>query len=291
MKGIARVVKLILAALAVGTLVWLGTRIWARSADAPIIALRLADHARESGLSVVQGTPLVFEVFVTHATGAGRMRIGSSGDPWYEHLVLQSNGNRGQVSWLPSVLGHPRSLYPVFDRNGKFQRLELYDGKEAILDNLRQSYAAELGVSPERSADIAPGSYTIRAVLNEWSWIPWGWRGRVASDPINLTIQAAGSLSDAQLSERLAASAQFYLMARDYQHASNVARELVKRKPDDADAFTALGDALGGLRRDQEALKFYEMALQLISTQPHSREPPDYLWERIVQVSQRIRGK
>jgi tetratricopeptide (TPR) repeat protein len=291
MKGVARVAKLILAALAVGAVVWVGSRIWARSAEVPSITLRLADHASESGPSVVQGTPLVFEVFVTHPRGTGQMQIGRTGDPWYAHLVLQSNGNRAPVIWRPSVLGPPRCLYPVFDRDGKFQKLEQYQGKEAILDNLRHSYTAELGISPERSADIAPGSYTVRAVLKAWSWIPWHWRGRVESNPINLTIQAAGSLSDAQLSERLAESAQFYLLARDYQHASDVSRQLVKRKPNDGDARAALGDALGGLRQDQEALKSYEMARKLISTQPRSREPPDYLWERIVQVHERIHSK
>ncbi len=162
---------------------------------------------------------------------------------------------------------------------------------EAILDSVRGSYAAELGISPERSAGIAPGSYTIRAVLKEWSWIPWHWRGRVVSNPIKLAIRAAGSLSDEQLCERLAESAQFYLMARDYQAAADVARQLVKRKPSNSDARVALGDALNGLRKDQEALRSYEMALQLISTQPPSREPPEYLWGRIVQVSQRIHRK
>lgn len=291
MRGVPRVAKFFVAVLAVGVLVWLGARIWARSADTPVITLRLADHAQESGLSVVQGTPLIFEVFLIRPKGVGRVRIGSSGDPWYEHLVVQGSENRRPLTWRTSVLGQPRSLYPVFDRNGKFQRLELYQGKEAILDGLRQSYTAEVGISPEEFAGIAPGSYTIRVMLKEWSWVPWHWRGRVVSNPISLTISAAGSLSDEQLCERLAESAEFYLMARDYQAAADAARQLVKRKPDDPDARTALGDALGGLRQDQEALRSYEMALQLSSTQPPSREPPDYLWERIVQVSLRLHRK
>ena len=149
----------------------------------------------------------------------------------------------------------------------------------------REMRQAELGISPGEAEHISTGSHTIRAVLA----LDGGTSDerRLVSSTVTLTVgaQEAGASTSSDKA-RLEAAARFNLLSEKWEEAHNAALQLVERDAADTSAYILLGDALNGLRRDDEALAAYQEAL---ATLPRDLdESPDYLIARIAEVQQRL---
>ena len=282
----ALVMVIVLAAVA-----WWVRRTWSPRTK-PLLVLTLQVD-RKSEVAVLEGTPLFFAVFLSGSKVAPRFSIGSSDHPWHESLHLESINNEKLLPLNWSVLGEPRSLYPRFDASGNLVTIEMYRGGEAVFDKVRHGYTAEFGMAPEEVAKIPLGHHSFRAVMETHSRLPWRRSERFVSNPVTVTVQKqAEQPSGAEDLEwsRLVESAKFYLRAKKYEDAQRVALQLIAQRPKDVDNQILLGDALNGLRRDQDALKSYKKALFLIAIdgQQH-REPPTYVYMRMEEVQQRLK--
>jgi Flp pilus assembly protein TadD len=97
--------------------------------------------------------------------------------------------------------------------------------------------------------------------------------------------------ADDQEWNRLVESINFYLRAGRFEDAHGLALQAVEQKQDNVDSHILLGDALNGMRRDEEALKSYRKALFMIATKGKQYEPPTYLMLRIDEVKQRLKQR
>jgi hypothetical protein len=248
---------------------------------------------RQRVITAIPGTPLVFTVFMSGSKTDPPLRIGGSGNPWYRYLRLESADDKKQIPFSWSLLGKPRAI-PRLSSSRDPVALELYTGNEAILDETRNLYTAELGIAPEETAKIPQGKYTIRAVLEVSSGSPGKWSGRAVSNPVVVSVEdEAGKTPDSAHSEwnRLVESINFYLRAGRFEDAHGLALQAVEQKQDNVDSHILLGDALNGMRRDEEALKSYRKALFMIATKGKQYEPPTYLMLRIDEVKQRLKQR
>jgi tetratricopeptide (TPR) repeat protein len=156
----------------------------------------------------------------------------------------------------------------------------------AIVDSSRV-HRLELGVGPEEVGRIPVGTYTIRAVL-PLDQDPNG-DSRLVSNTVTLTVEGGEAIAHqpaAAEKTRLEAAARFYLRSEKWEEAHRFALELAERRDADTVAFMLLGDALNGLRRDEEALAAYHQAL---ATLPETQdESPDYLIARLEEVQDRL---
>lgn len=260
--------------------------------ELPTVFLTLQVN-RQREITAIPGTPLVFAVFMSGSKTDPPLRIGGSGNPWYRYLRLESADDKKQIPFSWSLLGKPRAL-PRFSSPGDLGSVELYTGDEAILDNERNVYTAELGLAPEETAKIPEGKYTVRAVLQVSSVSPGKWRGRVVSNTVVVSIEERikeTTPADDQEWNRLVESVNFYLRAERFEDAYRLALQAVQKQPDNVDSYILLGDALNGLRRDEEALKSYRKALFLIAVKGKQYEPPTYLMLRIDEVKQRLKQR
>jgi tetratricopeptide (TPR) repeat protein len=151
-------------------------------------------------------------------------------------------------------------------------------------------YRVDLGVDPQDALKIPAGRYGVVAVLHTPFWPPWRWSGNVSSRPVTVQVLAPDNAGPAPTDleqERLVASIEFYLDAHRFQDAYEKASQLKEHEPDWIYSYVLLGDALNGLRRDQEALETYDYALDL-TAQQNSYEPPEYLLMRKHEVQQRL---
>lgn len=280
---------LVVVAADIGSNVW---RFHAMARESPDIFLTLQVN-RQKEITVIPGTPLVFTVFMSGSKTDPPLRIGGSGDPWYEYLRLESADDKKQIPFTWSLLGKPRAL-PRLGSSGDPGNVELYAGDEAVLDKERNLYTAELGVAPEETVKIPEGRYTIRAVLHVPSGSQGKWSGRAVSNPVVVSVEKRikdGTPSDDREWSRLIESINFYLLAERFNDAYRLALQAVEQKRDNVDARILLGDALNGLGRDEEALKSYTKALYLIATKGKQYEPPTYLIIRMDEVKQRLDKK
>jgi hypothetical protein len=248
---------------------------------------------RQREITAIPDTPLVFTVFMSGSKTDPPLRIGGSGNPWYRYLRLESADDKKQIPFSWSLLGKPRAL-PRFSSSGDLGSIELYTGDEAILDKERNLYTAELGVGPEETAKIPQGKYTIRAVLEVSSGSQGKWRGRVVSNTVVVSLEERikeTTPADDQEWNRLVESINFYLRAERFEDAHRLALQAVQKQPDNVDSYILLGDALNGLRRDEDALKSYRKAHFLIAVKGKQYEPPTYLMLRIDEVKQRLKQR
>src|SRR5204862_5724322 len=138
-----------------------------------------------------------------------------------------------------------------------------------VFDDQRKICTTEFGVAPEDVARLPQGRHGYRAVLVSDSWLPWRWHGRVASAPITITVEPSAPNATGEI--EVADSSRFYFRAQRFDDALRTAQSLVQAKPGNAEYHILLGDALNGLRRNDDAYNEYREALLLSSRQePHS---------------------
>ena len=94
------------------------------------------------------------------------------------------------------------------------------------MDGLTIVHVTTWAVAPEDSADIAPGRYAIRAVLETPWWLPTlsGWRGRTSSAPVEVTVRAKadGAWEESGADQ----TAEFYLTAHRFEDAERIAHRV-----------------------------------------------------------------
>jgi hypothetical protein len=277
-------IVLTLAILAAG---WLGWRVWvAAHAPPPLLSL---DVNGERELRLLPGTPLVFTVTLGASPGASDLRLGTRERPWHSRLRLELAGSKRPIPWRPSVLGSPLSI--AFGRDGRGRpTITERSRAEAVLDS-DHVHMIDLAVGPEETSRVASGRYRIVASLTQPLWPLWRWRPRVVSNPVALTIaRAAGAaVPPAELNlRRLFDRADYYLRAGRYEDARETALEILRTDPRSTDGYIALGDALGGLGRNADALEAYEDALSVQPPPGPEAEPPSYLIERLGEIGDRL---
>lgn len=290
MRKVAVRVTAIIVALAVAGVGWFMWQSWSRRAGPELVLTLQVDRGSE--VTTVQGAPLFFTVFLSGSKTAPRFTIGSSENPWHKHLRLEAINNKKPLPLTWSLLGEPRTVYPRFDTSGNLLTVELYRGGEAVFDQMRNLYTAEFGLAPEETAKLPPGRYSVQAVLEVHSWLPWRRIDRLVSNAVAVTTQKQAYKAGAEELEwsRLEKSAIFYLRAKRFEEAHRLAVQLLRQQPESIDGHILLGDAFNGLRRDQEALDIYRKALLLITIQgERTPEPPEYLYARIHEVQRRLK--
>ena len=154
----------------------------------------------------------------------------------------------------------------------------------AHLELAQQVYTVSTIASPQAMADVRPGAYRVRAVLETPPWILWGWRGRRVSPPVTIVVRDAsksGYKRQTLETQRISLAADFYIAAARFVEAEQAVRELLAIEPRRAHAHMLLGDALVGLERQNEALAAYRRAIALL---PRSNEEPTLLLNRIREV-------
>ncbi len=236
-------------------------------------------------------TPLLFSIFVSKSSSVESARLGSAGDPWYGHLIIEPVDEARMPALRWSLLGRPRSVYVRHDARENLTSLEMYDGAEAVFDDVRKIYTAEFGVAPEDVARLPQGRHAYRAVLVSDSWLPWQWRGRVASAPISVTIETPVPNASSEIdAARVADSSRFYFRVGRFDDALRSAQSLVQATPGNAEYHILQGDALNGLRRDNDAYNEYREALLLLSAEKQQghHDAPEYLFMRMAEMRNRI---
>ena len=284
--------RMALAAVAVLVLAlaWTAWRVRAAvRAPSPVLSL---DVNRERDARLLPGTPLVFTVTLSGAPGGPAIRIGGAGNPWWSRVRLEPDGGGSGLPWKPSPLSSPVGIRFGRDARGH-PTVEQDAGEQALLD-ADHVHTIDLAVGPEETARVAAGRFTIVASLRQPLWPPWRWRPKVVSNPVVVTIRraAGATVPAAQLeSRRLAELADYYLRAKKYEDARKTALRMLQADPRSVDGYTVLGDALGGLNQNADALEAYEGALVVMPPPGPGAEPPSYLIERIGEVTDRMKKR
>jgi hypothetical protein len=279
------VITIIAILLAGGVL--LGKRIWSQyHAPSPTLELHVD---RTTEVTLLQGSPLIFTVSLVGSRRSPRLSIGTPGHPWYSHVGLESIENPQPLPWKVLLLSSPRSMSYSGDASG---RIAFETGGDEALVGAGRFYTLDLGIDPEEATRIHQGRYMVRAVLDLPFWPPWKWIGRVVSTPVTVNIVTKGDTTALTVDlerKRLIKSINFYLEAKQFENAYEVALQFKDREPRGIYTYLLLGDALNGLRRYQEALEAYDYALHL-AAQTNTYEPPEYLLMRKHEVERRLEG-
>ncbi len=264
-----------------------GERGGRRAATRPVQPLPVADLVLQvdgsDSARVHAGTPVIFTVTLTGTTPDPALRVGGPGKPWCANVRFETPDGK-PVAFRIEQLGTPFTSHFPADLNALTKPTPQSD--EAIVD-VSRVHQVEFGVGPEEAARFATGTLTVRAVL------PLDAQSSSLSQLVSNTVSIAldpaaesGQASDDAVKRRLEAAARFYLTAGKWEDAHRVALQLVGRDAPDTMAYTLLGDALDGLRRDNEALAAYHEAL---AAWPEAvDESPDYLIARMEMVLQRL---
>lgn len=247
--------------VAVGALALVGAAVswWIRGEAAPgrdsATTFLTLQADRTDDREITAGAPIFLTVTLSGHAGATPALLKSSPDAWIAEVRFETSD--GVLPWRVEKLGRPLAA----------------SGMSRTL----------YGVGPQAAAQIAPGTYVIRAVL------PIARNQQVRSNAA--TVKIGGQQASAAQAERevLRESARFYLEAERFELAHGLALRLVEASDADADAFILFGDALNGLRRDDEALAAYQEALAMVS-EAGGMESPDYLMFRMREVHARIHG-
>jgi hypothetical protein len=233
-------------------------------APAPPTSELVLQINRTTAATISAGASVFFTVTVT----------GPAPEPWSSRLRFET-GDGTPLALQIEPLGTPFTLQ-VGDGSRTDPRTA--EGRTEASE-MRQT---ELGISPHESARLSRGTQTIRAVLPLDARGP----GELVSNTVTLTVGAPEAGTATSEKARLESAARFSLLSEKWEDAHRVALRLVEREDADAAAYIFLGDALNGLRRDDEALAAYHEALA--SLPRDLDESPDYLIARMEEVQQRL---
>jgi hypothetical protein len=267
-------------AVGVLALVALGALVWRRSAApaSPPGRSQNTEPAAPSG----SGPELILQIDRTTSTNV------SAGTPFFFTVTVTGPSRDAWSSALRFETADGRKLPFRIDRLGTPFRVEIGNRKaadarpEQARDEPTEVHQAEFSVSPEESARLSTGTYTIRAVMAQ-AGSDSDSRPRV-SNLVTLNVASPAS-SDGEKAQ-LETVARFNLRSKRWDEAHRAALRLVGRDDADATAYILLGDALNGLRRDEEALAAYQEALAALPKELH--ESPDYLLARMEEVQERL---
>jgi hypothetical protein len=258
----------VLVVLAIGAAMW-----WRSTSTQP--ARVSQDRPGAVPIAQAPSSELVLQVnrmtAATIAAGASAFftvtLTGAAPEPWTSALRFETSGGK-PLPFRIEPLGSPFTLRA--------------DEGQQETSEMRQT---EFGISPEEAGRMSAGSHTIRAVL-ALDRSPSDGRPLVSN---TVTLIVGASEADASPSgekDRLESAARFSLLSEKWDDAHRVALRLVEREDADTSVYILLGDALNGLRRDDEALAAYHEALA--SLPKDLDESPDYLIARMEEVQRRL---
>src|SRR5439155_1075255 len=106
-----------------------------------------------------------------------------------------------------------------------------------------------LAASPEAMAGARPGTYVMRAELEQGGLMPWGWRGHLVSAPVTIVVREADRTSNREALEgaRSAMSTHYFLAADRPEDARRAALDWSQRDPKNPFPLMLLGDAVAAL--------------------------------------------
>jgi hypothetical protein len=234
------------------------------------------------GVRIPAGTSVLFTVSLTGSASGTALRVGAPGRPWFADLRFEAGDPAAPLGWRLNRIGQPVTI--LFESESPPGSPTPSD--EVIVDGA-SVHRITFGVSPDDATRIASGTFSVRVVLP----LPPNANGetQAVSNSIAIVVDGAGSGAAAAPADerlRLEAAARFHLRSEHWEDARGVALQLVHRDTADALAYVLLGDALNGLRRDDEALAAYREALaELAGTVDES---PEYLIARMTEVEARL---
>jgi hypothetical protein len=207
--------------------------------------------------------------------------IGSAPESWMTSVRFVTTDDKPFASQM-QPLGQPLTFTFARDRRAGTADAAAQNQEE----NALPMHRAEYGTGPEESARIPPGAYTVRVLLPVDRSVSAS--GTLVSNTVTLTVDGPDTTGPATAAEkaRLESAANFNLLAEKWDEAHRLALQLVAREDADTSAYTLLGDALNGLKRDSEALAAYQEALSLVP--PDLDEAPNYLIVRMEEIHARL---
>jgi hypothetical protein len=145
------------------------------------------------------------------------------------------------------------------------------------------------GIDQTALATIAPGRYSIRAILSRKNAAPGEWAGEVQSAPLSIDLRS-GELSAAQQIVDVQQAGRFYLHDRDYAMVEKQAAALLQLDKISVSAWELRGDAFLEQGKLDEAEKAFREALRNAELHTQSniprplREPPQWLYQRLDKI-------
>ena len=240
-------------------------------AGTPVLTL-LVDGAASATVGL--GSPMFLEVFLHGTRNGTGPSIGGRLRPWHRLVAVRATQNGREVS-LPFVeVASPRvrELATGTDGRPSFSDRE---ASGAALDGMRRVFRMELAAAPESTRQLSAGSYQLIASIQTPFWQFWGWRGRVESAPIVVTM-----VTNAPPIQELAGTAAFLYKTKQFGEAARVARDWSTREASSIPAQVVLGDALLATGDRQGARMAYEAALDLANSRS-SIERPTAILDRL----------
>jgi hypothetical protein len=280
-KGLVLLISV--AVFAIGATWWTLRRM--RSLRKTPLEVTVRINSKEDSATVLAGSPVILSVFVSRAAASPPLALGSADTSWYSYIHIEATGTAGRLRW--QVLGKPYTVHIERDALGLLKGATADTSNRAVFDESAKMYSARFAISPEDSAGLDAGRYTVKAVLRSPLSPPWDWFGQAASNQVEFTIQPVAASAPEQQAQRLADSAQFYLDAGRFEDALRLATQLKDRQPNESGSWVLLGDALNGLHRDQAALDAYNSALEFAAKEKEI-EPPEYILSRWHEVVERL---
>jgi len=283
----------------------------------PDVALQISDNDGDE-LTVYQGTPLVFSITLGNQRAMSAMLQNRANE--LHRSSLEARVARGEISRqqadhvlatlrqreVPVIrLGQENAAWPQFlhfvlrSADGKeeplpwpLQLLRAPATNSVILDDKTTPQLTYL-LAPTAAAQVSPGTYEVAAVLEvkEETQLPAElWRGRVASEPMKLTIVARpAQLAPAEMEKLNLQFAYYYQAANDLPQALQLAQAVLAATPHSIPAQIVVAqvkEARGDLRG---ALESYQTAQSEFSLQhPDSYEPPAYLIYKSIQLRNKL---
>jgi hypothetical protein len=212
-----------------------------------------------------RGTPLIVQLGISHP------RLHQN-EPKVEPMVVSGPGG---TAWSDAI------RLEVVDENGQVQKwpLRLLEpGKGALTLDAGNSGRLVWQLSPEEAGAIADGQYRIVAMLDTTGSSD-GWKGRSRSTPA--FVRAApepAAPTAAQDAEKFLRRAQYELLNGRPAEAANRVDELPARHPKSIAGLEAKGDLSAAAGKADQALRFYNLAIEMINaTSPKPAEPPQML--------------
>ncbi|PYR72891.1 MAG: hypothetical protein DMF86_22145 [Acidobacteria bacterium] len=246
----------------------------------PALSLNVNGNRR---IEVLPSTPLLFAVSLTNRSDQ-EVTIGGRLGSWASRVRLTQAETGAALSWSVAPLGRPETIV-ITANGGGAPGIDVETSGAAVVRSGRVSRMI-LAASPEAMAGARPGTYVMRAELEQGGLMPWGWRGHLVSAPVTIVVREADRTSNREALEgaRSAMSTHYFLAADRPEDARRAALDWSQRDPKNPVPLMLLGDAVAALGRPRAALTIYRAALKV---SPRSYEPPALLYDRIVKLSAR----
>ena len=234
----------------------------------PLITASVNESVRAE---LYRGWPLLLEVALLHpepfADNPSPLLIDSGTAPWNDAVRIEIRDTNDQVQVWSLVLFNITSNTLTLDGNGAGQLIYY--------------------LTPEKTAQLALGSYSIKAVLNTTnSTNPQAWKGIEGSVPVELTLRDEPPiLTPNQREIRQQLMASYHLFRDDVSQANAAIDALLVSKPDSIPGLSFKSYLLQLEERNFEAERLLSSAIKIVlDSFPDAQEPPVALIHRQTEL-------